>query len=887
MKTRLIQNLSILFFLIGTIESIAQCPGGYATSILDWDNRAYIHRAGISDPYITAAIVQTQYFTMGKTRVTFNSTHASTTSSSTNGILGVDTLQTGETGSFGTRYDAHFKFNGTITITFDAAVSNVKFSIYDIDYNQRVTVTAANGGTPQVITMEKMATSILTVTGSGTTSANAKEATGTAVAALNATTGNINVTIAGPLTSITIAMTETGTKTSGSASSQEDGSSWLSDIEACVSNASPFPTSYYAPYTQPFTGQPSYFLASHGHDSSVYMINSATGVADLLFVDPFLGGTTYGHVNSLAYDPINKIVYYVRSNSSLTGAGYKTVMKYNATTETISTAIADLNTLGIPVGGQGISHASAAFYDGALYLGIEVFESCNCPNVSGVWRIDFDGSLNPVKASMVFAKPNGQYFAGGSAGPNESYNWGDISIKDGILYSLNFYATTSVNAETIVHNNLLTGAATEYKNYANSLGPQLGQTWDGKLFRTWKSVREYNGTGGWLTNIPIGANACSPVYDTVTFDNSSSDASDPFKPKADFGDAPASYDSDPLSPAVHQKHCNNDLLRIGAAWDREWNKNTSDNASGDASDEDGIGSVTILNSNGISYNHVQPVTVLNNTGANATLGGWLDYDADGVFEISEGVTVTVPPDPSPQIVNLIWAGLTIPSSTPNTFLRIRLVSGSTPLTINNATGWYDNGEVEDYLVVTSIVPLSIKLIDFNAYVVKNNAVELEWTSISDDNADGFEIQRSVDQINWVRIGWKPANSSNRIEVHNFTDKQLITGKTYYRLKLVEITGSTRFSNSKLVFLPQIINELIISPNPVTNIASITLKSIKRTVADLQIRTLSGQTVLKRPVAINMGENKILIDVSLFNHGIYFVELITMEKMYINKMTVNR
>jgi hypothetical protein len=871
---------SFLIYSILSLPAFSQCPGGYITSKIDWDNRGYIHRTFITDPYITNALVQTQYFAMGKaTRVTINSTHPCTNVTSTNGILGADSLHTGETGSFGTKKDLHYKYNGTITITFDAAVSNVKFSIYDIDYAQRVTVTALNGATPQVITMTKMATSILTVTGSGTTIANAKEATGTAVAALNATTGNINVSIAGPLTSITISMTETGTKTSGSASSQEDGSSWLSDIEACVLNT-PFPTSYHSPYTQPFTGQPAYFLAAHQADSSVYMINSTTGVADLLFVDPFLGGTTSGHVNSLAYDPVNKIIYYVRSNSTLTGAGYKTLMKYDATTETISTAIEDLNTLGIAVGGQGISGASASFYDGALYLGIEVFQGCNCPSLSAVWRIDFDGTLNAVKATMVFAKPNGDYYS------TDMYNWGDITLKDGILYSLSNYTNNGgFNGESMVHFNLLTGAETDYKTSGIGYGGQIGQTWNGKIFKVWNSIHEYNGTGGWISNIPIGANSCSPVYDT-TWQGTSTDASDPFRPKCDFGDAPGTYDPVALSPAVHQKHCNNAVLRLGTTWDREWSKNTSSNASGDATDEDGISTVTILNSNGVSYNHVQQVTVTNNTGANAILGGWLDYNADGVFTASEGRIVTVPSTGSgTQTVNLTWNGLTIPTSTPNTFLRIRLVSGSTPMTTANFTGWYDDGEVEDYPVVSNNIPLSINLLDFTVHVNADKSVALKWTATNDNEADGFEVQHSTDQNNWTVIGWKTAGLPNSITNYYHSDMNPSAGTNFYRLLMKNKNGISTYSNIKSVYLDYAKNDIRIAPNPVRKNASVFFTGNYNTSAKLNILNLSGQVLSSRVISVKAGENFYPVDVSLLSQGVYIIEISLPEKSFTNKLMV--
>ncbi len=857
-----------LFFLITIpVITFSQCPGGYTSATVNWDNLDYLHSFGgygtnnpsTGLPNVSAAMRQTQQFAIGTNRLTIN-TLMNVNNAGT--ISGDVTTHTGDPGVY-TGADIHYvpTAGQVIIMTFLTEVQNASFTLNDVDRSAVYNVTAYNAANvAQTIVVTTYGATILTV--GGTPTARSITATNTALGnTLN--TGAATFAIAGPVDSIRVVATTIGS----------NAEIFLSDIIACVANPG-FPNNYYLPYTEPFTGQPAYFLANP-QNLHVYMMNTAGG-ADYIFSDP---GTTGNKMNSLAYDPVNKWLYYVMDNYPAGSGGppfNKSLKKYDFNTETISTVLADITTLNLPTFIQGIEFAGAAFYNGSLYLGIEgtdgVTYSTNIE--SFIWKIDFDGAGVPTTATQVFATP------GDDGAGNPSHDWGDFAIKDGLMIT---HATGPVIAQNrYVHFNMQTGASTVYVGNAETAG-QIGQTYNGNVYRVKNHVALYNNDGTIGTQNLIATTSCSPAWAP-----NAGDASDPFKPKCDFGDAPASYDPVALSPAVNQKHCNNSTLMIGATWDREWSKNTSADASGDATDEDGIGSVTILNSNGVTYNHVQQVTVRNNTGSAATLGGWLDYNVNGVFDASEGVIVSVPSTASgTQTVNLAWLGLNIPPGTANTFLRIRLVSGSTPMTTSNSTGWYDDGETEDYPVVSSNLPLSINLLDFNAYVTKDKTVELNWSAINDNEADGFEIQRSLNQNDWVTIGWKAAGAANSFTSYTFTDNKPLSGRTYYRLRMVEKNGSSAFSNTKLVYLALTKNEITILPNPVNSNGSLIVSGVNNTVGVLHIRSLSGQTVFSKTVVIGTGENRIPIEVSSLNPGIYIVELVTKEKTYTNKLSVNR
>jgi hypothetical protein len=160
------------------------------------------------------------------------------------------------------------------------------------------------------------------------------------------------------------------------------GDWWISDISACVSGT--FANNYYVvsrPWNGPVVNQPGYVLAVHDLNT-IYYVDPATGKANSLFTDPAVP-----EINNLAYDPVRRIVYYCadgleRLSPAQDPAQIKSIKSYNVNTGTISTLIADVTAppFNIPTFQWGMESGGAAFYDGALYMGVEGYLSSGTRN---------------------------------------------------------------------------------------------------------------------------------------------------------------------------------------------------------------------------------------------------------------------------------------------------------------------------------------------------------------------------------------------------------------------------------------------------------------------------------------------------------------------------
>lgn len=198
--------------------------------------------------------------------------------------------------------------------------------------------------------------------------------------------------------------------------------------------------------------------------------------------------------------------------------------------------------------------------------------------------------------------------------------------------------------------------------------------------------------------------------------------------QADFGDLPnngAAVGTDYAVATADNgpSHVIIDGLRIGNNIDAELDGQASSDALGDDSngdtpdDEDGVDftNITILPGNVVRI----PVVVTNETGSTASFYAFIDWNNDGIFEVSEGevaVTNSIGSMAGPQTLLVEFNvptdadGLAIQQSIG---ARFRL-STDTGL---DANGPASNGEVEDYLITTIPCPVGNC---FDVQIVTNN-----------------------------------------------------------------------------------------------------------------------------------------------------------------------
>ena len=98
------------------------------------------------------------------------------------------------------------------------------------------------------------------------------------------------------------------------------------------------------------------------------------------------------------------------------------------------------------------------------------------------------------------------------------------------------------------------------------------------------------------------------------------------------------------------------------------------------------------------------------------------------------------------------------------------------------------------IVEVTTSPTPVELSHFSGYVNENETV-LEWTTATESNNYGFEIQRSEGiNSNFEKIGFVEGNATTSIpNQYCFVDLNPMAGKFYYRLKQIDFNGEYSFS----------------------------------------------------------------------------------------------
>ena len=117
------------------------------------------------------------------------------------------------------------------------------------------------------------------------------------------------------------------------------------------------------------------------------------------------------------------------------------------------------------------------------------------------------------------------------------------------------------------------------------------------------------------------------------------------------------------------------------------------------------------------------------------------------------------------------------------------------------------------------IPLPVKLKSFAAS--RNNSnVELKWSTETEQNNSGFDIERLVGAGGWQSVGFVPAkkgdgNSVSEIN-YSFNDINPSTVITQYRLKQVDFDAKIIYSQVRAVQGIGQLGRTIVAPNPSSN-----------------------------------------------------------------------
>ena len=198
------------------------------------------------------------------------------------------------------------------------------------------------------------------------------------------------------------------------------------------------------------------------------------------------------------------------------------------------------------------------------------------------------------------------------------------------------------------------------------------------------------------------------------------------------------------------------------------------------------------------------------------------------------------------------------------------------------SGIAPTGMGKDAENLCSTIP--VELISFSANTA-GNKIELLWSTATETNNAGFEIQRSIDNKEFVTIGYvKGKGTTTEKQSYTYVDN-VSGGKFYYRLKQVDFSGSYEYSNVvEVTSVPLKFNLSQNYPNPFNPSTKISYSLPKESYVTLKVYDVLGKEVA---TLVNekesAGNYEIDFDASGFSSGIYYYKLVAGNFSQVKKM----
>lgn len=198
-------------------------------------------------------------------------------------------------------------------------------------------------------------------------------------------------------------------------------------------------------------------------------------------------------------------------------------------------------------------------------------------------------------------------------------------------------------------------------------------------------------------------------------------------------------------------------------------------------------------------------------------------------------------------------------------------SAGTPIQITN-----DNFDCTG----AALASLPVELISFSARA-ENQHSRLYWSTASELNNEGFEIERLGENDKWETLDFVfGKGTTNEINDYIFYDKNPKSGINYYRLKQIDFDGKYEYSNIESVTFEERNLEYSIFPNPTLS----ENVNVKIPNDETEVSIYDSKSRLMYVLKMDKGIRE--ISLNQFSAGMYFVKFMNGSDVQIKRLIIS-
>ncbi|MGC4039063.1 MAG: T9SS type A sorting domain-containing protein [Chitinophagaceae bacterium] len=208
------------------------------------------------------------------------------------------------------------------------------------------------------------------------------------------------------------------------------------------------------------------------------------------------------------------------------------------------------------------------------------------------------------------------------------------------------------------------------------------------------------------------------------------------------------------------------------------------------------------------------------------------------------------------------------------------VAGKTSYTGNASAGsitWNGVSNFSPFTIGSNSAldnPLQVKFTSIKAYSVTGGN-RIEWTNATEESISKYEVERSADGVSFNSILSISPNTNNGGEnSYSETDEKILAGVNYYRVKAINLNGSSEYSVIVKVTSSGNKSYATVYPNPVAG-TDFTLQMSNYTRGNYTIRLMNsnGQQLLQKSYQHSGGSAAVSIErTEAMQAGVYILQL---------------
>ena len=215
--------------------------------------------------------------------------------------------------------------------------------------------------------------------------------------------------------------------------------------------------------------------------------------------------------------------------------------------------------------------------------------------------------------------------------------------------------------------------------------------------------------------------------------------------------------------------------------------------------------------------------------------------------------------------------------------QYRVIVATTTSNLSNPSCQVTDGVSIIKLTVTNCgIPLSSQLLTFNGRL-KNNYSNLFWTVSNESGIVNYQIEKSLDGINFNPIKTiKAYNNNSTSNYYTFLDSVPVTKEVWFRIGFVNNRNENQYSN--IIKLSNTLNDFNVTNviNPFKENLSFNITVTKDAKVEASISTINGNILKKQTYTAFTGTNNFsILNLESLTPGVYLLQI-----QYDNQ-TINR